>query len=135
MTGRCGSIGYWREALFIASATDGEIPCAAKGWQTEGITSTRPLELDSARELAAMGYKNVAHYSEVCWDGWKLDSRWRKLLTVGAGASVRDSILLLRFLLKPPATVKQLLEPRGLLLLWQLAALPGAGLASGEHRG
>jgi hypothetical protein len=46
MTGHCRSIGYWREALFIASATHGEIPCAAKGWQTEGITSTRPLELD-----------------------------------------------------------------------------------------
>jgi hypothetical protein len=28
----CDSIGYWREALFIASATHGEIPCAAKGW-------------------------------------------------------------------------------------------------------
>jgi len=29
MTGHCDSIGYWREALFIASATHGEIPCAA----------------------------------------------------------------------------------------------------------
>jgi len=28
----CDSIGYWREALFIASATHGEIPCAANGW-------------------------------------------------------------------------------------------------------
>jgi hypothetical protein len=27
------SMGYWREALFIVSATHGEIPCAAaKGW-------------------------------------------------------------------------------------------------------
>jgi hypothetical protein len=25
----CDSTGYWREALFIASATHGEIPCAA----------------------------------------------------------------------------------------------------------
>jgi hypothetical protein len=24
--------GYWRETLFIASATHGEIPWAAKGW-------------------------------------------------------------------------------------------------------
>ncbi len=31
-TGRCDSIGYWREALFIASATHGEIPCGGKGW-------------------------------------------------------------------------------------------------------
>jgi hypothetical protein len=32
MTGQCDSIGYWREALFIASATHGEIPSAAKDW-------------------------------------------------------------------------------------------------------
>jgi hypothetical protein len=32
MTERCGSMGYWREALFIASATHGKIPCAGKGW-------------------------------------------------------------------------------------------------------
>jgi hypothetical protein len=32
MTGHCGSVGYWREALFIASATHGKIPCAGKGW-------------------------------------------------------------------------------------------------------
>ena len=30
MTGHCDSLGYWREALFIASAaTHGEIPYAA----------------------------------------------------------------------------------------------------------
>jgi hypothetical protein len=28
----CDSKGYWREALFIASAALGEIPFAAKGW-------------------------------------------------------------------------------------------------------
>ena len=33
MTVDCDSISYWREALFIASATHGEIPCAAKGWR------------------------------------------------------------------------------------------------------
>jgi hypothetical protein len=29
MTGHCDSIGYWREALFIASTTHRETPCAA----------------------------------------------------------------------------------------------------------
>jgi hypothetical protein len=45
MTVDCDSIGYWREALFIASATHGEIPCAAKGWYTEGTTSSFSLKL------------------------------------------------------------------------------------------
>ena len=45
MTGWCGSIGYWREALFIASTTHGEIPCGAKGWETEGTPASLPLKL------------------------------------------------------------------------------------------
>jgi hypothetical protein len=45
MTGHCDSIGYWREALFIPSATHGEIPCAANGWKTEGTISCLSLKL------------------------------------------------------------------------------------------
>ena len=31
MTTRGDSLAYWLEALFIACATQGEIPCGAKG--------------------------------------------------------------------------------------------------------
>jgi hypothetical protein len=35
-------MGYWREALFIASVTHGEIPCAGKGAQI--VRSIAPLK-------------------------------------------------------------------------------------------
>ncbi len=59
MTVDCDSIGYWREALFIASATHGEIPCARN--QTDPLPSI-------ARDLLVLIYFRFARFT--CWGCW-----------------------------------------------------------------